>query len=99
MRNLASLSVCLLVACLPLRGEVQAQPNTLTPKEVADGWLLLFDGQSKFGWSAVDDCQVEQGSLLLAGAKNLTLENNTRFGSFHFRFDYQWTGEHEPLLI
>ena len=22
------------------------KPNTLTPKEIADGWLLLFDGET-----------------------------------------------------
>lgn len=24
--------------------------NTLTPKEIADGWILLFDGKTTFGW-------------------------------------------------
>ena len=26
------------------------EPNTLTPEEVADGWVLLFDGQTLDGW-------------------------------------------------
>lgn len=26
--------------------------NTLTPEEVQDGWILLFDGQSLYGWEA-----------------------------------------------
>src|SRR5436305_1472607 len=27
-----------------------AAPNSLSAKEIADGWLLLFDGESTFGW-------------------------------------------------
>ncbi len=26
------------------------KPNTLTPKEVEEGWVLLFDGETAFGW-------------------------------------------------
>jgi len=29
-----------------------AGPNTLTPEEIRDGWLLLFDGETLFGWEA-----------------------------------------------
>ena len=28
----------------------QAEPNTLTPIEVAEGWELLFDGQTTDVW-------------------------------------------------
>ncbi len=30
--------------------EIDAQQNILTPKEKADGWILLFDGQTTNGW-------------------------------------------------
>ena len=30
---------------------VFAQPNTVTPEEAAQGWVLLFDGESLFGWT------------------------------------------------
>src|SRR5579871_5577390 len=28
------------------------KPNMLTPDEIADGWILLFDGETQFGWAA-----------------------------------------------
>ena len=30
----------------------QPKPNTLTAKEIADGWILLFDGETTFGWKS-----------------------------------------------
>jgi hypothetical protein len=42
------------------------KPNTLTPKEIAEGWVLLFDGESTFGWTVVGDVRAEEGKLTLA---------------------------------
>ena len=39
-------------------GGPNAKWNTLTPKEVADGWLLLFDGATTFGWKIEGDAKV-----------------------------------------
>src|SRR5580698_6557665 len=32
--------------------EDKPKPNTLTPKEIAEGWILLFDGETTYGWEA-----------------------------------------------
>ena len=40
--------VCLLA--VPVFADEKAKPNTLTPKEIEDGWILLFDGETTFGW-------------------------------------------------
>lgn len=43
-------ALCLsLAGCIHLNGQESA-PNQLTAKEKADGWNLLFDGQSTKGW-------------------------------------------------
>jgi hypothetical protein len=39
-----------LVALSLLSAALCAAQNTLTSKETADGWVLLFDGKSLNGW-------------------------------------------------
>ena len=42
-----------------------AKPNTLTAEEIADGWLLLFDGESMYGWEPASkaDWKVADGVI------------------------------------
>ena len=64
----------------PARADEQAKPNTLTPKEIEKGWLLLFDGETTFGWKVDGDAKVEKGVLILGGAKQTTITTMTPFG-------------------
>src|SRR5580658_6632878 len=50
------------------------KPNTLTPKEIADGWILLFDGETTYGWKAIEfkdgkkaEISVKDGCLVISG--------------------------------
>ena len=63
--------VTILAAALPARADAP-KPNTLTPQEAADGWLLLFDGATTFGWMVEGDAKVKDGKLIL-GAKTKAL--------------------------
>ena len=40
------------------------KPNTLTTKEIADGWVLLFDGETTFGWEASEEVFVNKNGGL-----------------------------------
>ena len=51
MRRLL-LGLSLMVFALSAAAD-EPKPNTLTPKEIADGWLMLFDGETTFGWKAL----------------------------------------------
>jgi hypothetical protein len=38
-------------------------PNTLTPAEAREGWMLLFDGQSTVGWAGIDKSVARDGRI------------------------------------
>ena len=50
MRTTFLAALLLFAAALPAAAQDKAKPNTLTPKEIADGWILLFDGETTYGW-------------------------------------------------
>src|SRR5258708_2497806 len=73
-------AVVLLSSALLVRAADEPKPNTLTPKEIADGWLLLFDGESTFGWKTEGDVKVAGGVLTLGGSKQARVYTTTEFG-------------------
>lgn len=49
-RAILTFCLCAIIA-VPCQAQGdKRKPNTLTPKEIADGWILLFDGETTFGW-------------------------------------------------
>jgi hypothetical protein len=78
MRRLLGLMACLLLIG-PAFAADEAKPNTLTAKEISDGWLLLFDGETTFGWKIDGDAQVKDGVLILGGGKETTATFTTMF--------------------
>ena len=38
-----------------VKTEAVAVPNTLTEQEKAEGWILMFDGESTEGWREYDN--------------------------------------------
>jgi hypothetical protein len=70
----------MLVTALPAAGDKNSpKPNTLTPQEIADGWLLLFDGETTFGWKVEGEAKVEQGVLIVGGKKAARMSLTTPF--------------------
>src|ERR1043165_4793596 len=53
--------------------------NTLSPQELEEGALLLFDGESTFGWSIDGDAKVENGVLTIGGTRAVTAKTTIRF--------------------
>ena len=68
------------------------KPNTLTPKEIADGWLLLFDGETTFGWKIDGTAEVKDGVLVLGGAKPTTAVSTTMFASYELQMQTSGAG-------
>jgi hypothetical protein len=96
MRYFLSLTA-LLLACLASAAPDPAKPNALTPQESADGWLLLFDGTTTFGWTTDGEAKAEKGALVLGGSKktSVTLE----LGYFQAVWELRWEGKSSPQRI
>jgi hypothetical protein len=80
----------LLAACCLTSGPATAA-NTLTPAEIADGWILLFDGESTFGWAARGDAKwtVTDGELTTQpGSGAGMLATTTEFADFELQADF-----------
>jgi hypothetical protein len=85
-------------ALLPTPVRAEAASNTLTPKEIADGWILLFDGETTFGWRVDGDARFETGSLVLGGERETTATTTTAFPNSTCSFDLEmrWEGKKPP---
>ncbi len=90
------LSTLALILALPLFA-VADEPaiNTLTPKEIADGWILLFDGKTTFGWTSPNDSKwtITDGILAPQKGKPGSLVTTTAFGDYAFSLEYQVASE------
>ena len=87
-----------LVPVLVLAAEEKpgAKPNALTEMEVWQGWLLLFDGETTFGWKIDGEAKVEKGVLVLGGTKETRAEVTTHIHSYHVSFEAAWEGKKAP---
>src|SRR5439155_15082732 len=54
--------------------------NRLTSKEIAEGWILLFDGKTTFGWKIEGDATIKDGVLILGGERETTAQRTTVCG-------------------
>jgi hypothetical protein len=90
MRGL--LGVSLLTGFALAFGGDATRSNALTPKEAAEGWLLLFDGTTSFGWtaSAADKLTVKDGALGFTGAGNV--QTTTAFHEYALEFQCRVKG-------
>jgi hypothetical protein len=75
-------------------------PNTLTPKEKADGWKLLFDGKTTDGWHAYrgkavgDRWKVIDGALVVSsknGKNGGDIATNDDYANFDLTFEWKVT--------
>ena len=71
--------------------QAQDALNQLTAEELADGWLLLFDGESLYGWKASSkvDWRVVDGTIRSERGDVGLLHTTTQFSDFEFRCDFK----------
>jgi hypothetical protein len=102
MRNTwrLSLAAAALLGLLALGGRAaDATPNTLTAKEKADGWKLLFDGKTADGWHAYRGKDVPSAWKVIDGALVVSPKNgkggdivtDDQYENFDLKFEWKVT--------
>lgn len=85
--------IAALVVAAPAFGDDKLKPNALTPKEIADGWIVLFDGETTFGWKTEGDVAVKGGELRVGGPEGGSITTTTEFARGLVKFRYTLEGK------
>ena len=91
MRLATLISSSIIALCCLACPAKAAEPNRLTPEEIADGWILLFDGETMFGWTPNSEANwaVKDGIVSVSSGKMGLLCTNTEFGNYHLLCDFR----------
>jgi len=78
----------LLGLCLPCGA---SELNKLSKEESAEGWILLFDGETLYGWETHGDCKwnVADGALVCDTGTDGWLGTTTEFTDFVLKLQYR----------
>lgn len=70
---------------------IASTPNTLTEKEIQEGWILLFDGNSLFGWESATevDWTVREGAIIATRGQMGLLRTLSEFGDYRLRLEFR----------
>lgn len=68
-----------------------AEPSGLTPEEIAEGWISLFDGETLFGWKAAHEANwhIEDGALTATEGEPGLLHTTSQFGNYVLKLDFR----------
>jgi len=66
-------------------------PKTLSERELAEGWISLFDGETLYGWRAETDAnwKVENGTITVDQGIPGLLRTSAQFDDFMLRVDFR----------
>src|ERR1700677_1957179 len=93
MKNFTATLLILVSTSVTTTAQEKPKPNTLTPKEIADGWILLFDGETTFGWKIDGEVKVAGGELVLGGDKQSSVVTTTAFQDYEVAFESKQEGK------
>ena len=79
------------LCCLLLTAVSAAKDNTVSRLEAQDGWLLLFDGDSLFGWTQQGGghWRATSGVLVYDGSEDGLLRTDTPFSDFTMKVEFR----------
>ena len=70
---------------------VAEESGELSPEELADGWISLFDGETLFGWKHENkaDWRVEDGAIVVEKGENSLLVTTTQFSDYMLKLQFR----------
>lgn len=86
---LLCLTWCL--ALLSVRAASAAEANALSTEELTDGWILLFDGESLYGWepSSNANWEVRDGAIRVSEGEKGLLCTTSEFANYALKCDFR----------
>ena len=68
-----------------------AVENVLTPEQVNDGWISLFDGETLFGWYTTSDANwhVEDGAITVDSGNQGWLMTTNEFADYELHLEFK----------
>ncbi len=78
-----------------LSSQAVAEPNQLTPEQIADGWIALFDGETLFGWQNMNDVDwhVANGEIRATKGDMGLLVTTSEFADYELHVEFHATAE------
>jgi hypothetical protein len=72
-------------------GRAEAPVEALSPDEIADGWIQLFDGETLFGWqpAAEADWRVADGAILVGSGEKGLLCTTSEYADYVLKVDFR----------
>jgi hypothetical protein len=95
MRSLAVSAIFLLAASVSCAAD---KPFALGAKEIADGRIMLFDGETTFGWKIEGEAKVADGILKIGGEKTATLTTTSEFARGDVVWSFRQTGLNQATM-
>jgi hypothetical protein len=85
------LGICALIASAPDHSVSASDPNTLSSEELAEGWILLFDGETLFGWRPTTEAnwEVHDGAISVSEGDPGLLCTTSQFGNYQLQVDFR----------
>jgi len=67
------------------------EPNSLTEEERAEGWILLFDGSTLYGWEAASEANwsVSDGAICVSEGEPGLLATTSEFSDYQLRLEFR----------
>lgn len=69
----------------------EAKHNTLTAEEIRAGWIMLFDGESFYGWKTASEANwiIEKGVISVGEGEKGLLHTTTQFADYELQVDFR----------